>query len=439
MSVETTLQACGNDHGFIFKRGRAAAAAVKAIGRVQAAAVPASEAAKSPGKRPATPTMQGPRLDFPERKRRPGPAPGPAPVLQELHVPVAASRPAQPTPLIARTRTRAAKSPGARRRATASAQRRASRKSAAAARRRSTFSMRGKRASSIGGGFAALPHDSVDAADFYRHVSPELPEPVRLRQLLAWCARRAFGAPAWPAALPEHVQALLGDALREAVDDIHSAFERGDIATSWYHRPVAADDAGAAELRPHPENAANADARERLHARIACLQAENDAWVRELKRASAEHARALDRLPRSLQADAEPEPLARAPASVDWAAAADGGTAAAQYLAAADAGAISSELGSADELIARATRDIEVRLDAFHLDMHRASDAHARARAQCARRHAHLGFVFAQRRERAQAVAAAPAARDDDDPAQASAPDSTRDLLRTLAATLAAP
>lgn len=97
--------------------------------------------------------------------------------------------------------------------------------------RRSSFALRGKRASSIGNGFVgknskdplwyicifckifswilirvsrtpiilwtaslALPHASIIPQDFYRHISPELPGPVRMKQLLAWCGRRAIDA-----------------------------------------------------------------------------------------------------------------------------------------------------------------------------------------------------------------------------------------------------
>lgn len=41
---------------------------------------------------------------------------------------------------------------------------------------------------------AALPHDEVEATDFYKHIeSKGLPEPRRMRQLLTWCATRAMG------------------------------------------------------------------------------------------------------------------------------------------------------------------------------------------------------------------------------------------------------
>ena len=43
-------------------------------------------------------------------------------------------------------------------------------------------------------GLLALPHDSVETADFYKHIESEgLPEPRRMKQLLTWCGTRALG------------------------------------------------------------------------------------------------------------------------------------------------------------------------------------------------------------------------------------------------------
>ncbi|KAJ2797257.1 hypothetical protein H4R20_005248, partial [Coemansia guatemalensis] len=495
----------GNDHGFVFKRGRPvtsrASKALSALTKktnlgdenqhkktnvdtppepVLATTAPESAAisTKTPVRKRPAPSgspmsgATGLRLDFPEPKRRltasplavPGAGNGTAldasanvksgdgngDVVKEISVPV--RKPPQPTPLISRTRTRVfgtpvARSPigakvGARRRSGTGArrttvatlqdnamggrpqqqqqQRRGARKSTMGKRRRSTFSMRGKRASSIGGGFKALPHDSVDAADFYRHISPELPEPIRLRQLLAWCARRTSAPPAWPEDLPDPVKSLLSDALKEAVDDIHSAFERGEIATSWYHRPIEDEPSSEqSELLPHPENKANLEAKERLTARIAKLRGENEAWVQELKRASTSHARALDRLPKPLQTlppessnathSVPVEPISRALGSIDWSALGedDEDNAALRYIDEANDEAIDVELDNAETQIDQAVQEIEIQLDSFHLEMHRANETTKDARTRCEAQQRDLGFILEQRRARAMAVAKA--------------------------------
>ena len=75
--------------------------------------------------------------------------------------------------------------------------------------RRSSLSNRGRRASSLiesgtsNGSYnslhtsfalmrLALPHDQVEAADFYKHIESGLLEPRRMRQLLIWCGTRAL-------------------------------------------------------------------------------------------------------------------------------------------------------------------------------------------------------------------------------------------------------
>lgn len=79
--------------------------------------------------------------------------------------------------------------------------------------RRSSAGMRGRRASSliesgtsngedderfeatgldIDAMHVALPHAEVEAVEFYKHISQDLAEPRRMRQLLTWCATRAL-------------------------------------------------------------------------------------------------------------------------------------------------------------------------------------------------------------------------------------------------------
>ncbi|KAJ1724928.1 hypothetical protein LPJ53_000854 [Coemansia erecta] len=505
----------GNDNGFVFRRGRNATALPSKAARLLAAAAAAATATAAktqampaadtaPGghnenRRPpvntavaATPVAArkrqlaaapagGSRLDFPEPKRRltqrasEGPA---AAAAADISVPV--QRPPQPTPLKPRTRTpmlagSAAAASAAAGGGAAARRPNGRRKSTLGGRRRSTFSMRGKRASSIGGGFKAVPHESVGSGDFFRHVSPELPEPVRLRQLLAWCARRttppasddtseAAAAACWPAGLPGSVQRLLGDALREAMDDMHSAFEKEAIVTSWYHRPLGASeteqggDGGAEQpLRAHPENEANARARDALRARIAALRGEELAWVAEQKRASMAHARCLDRLPRQVRDLAGPPdegrlapelaPVARGDEDIDWQAA----LAPAAAAAAADAGllayaaarsSVDDEIHAAERDVARALDDLHVMLDAFHLDVHRAGRRHVAAAEAAQSVAADLGFALAQRRARAAVPSRTPDAATPTllpMPAkhQPAGHDAARDLLRTLAAATA--
>jgi hypothetical protein len=58
-------------------------------------------------------------------------------------------------------------------------------------RRRSSLGLRGKRTSSLYNGLCPLPHQSIDTQDFYRHIDAEQSDPVRMRQLLLWCAQKS--------------------------------------------------------------------------------------------------------------------------------------------------------------------------------------------------------------------------------------------------------
>ncbi|KAJ2857989.1 hypothetical protein J3B02_000613 [Coemansia erecta] len=471
--LQKTTTKGGNDHGFVFKRGRVPSSSKAVQALASNLSVPSntyafndensSDKATNGSNIHGTPVngqrskkmKRSPsesRLDFPEPKRRlTEHVEALGVVVQDISVPL--RKPPQPTPLISRTRTRLfAETPrrdengrltedGGNRSARRVAGGR--RKSTMGGRRRSTFSMRGKRASSIGGGFKAVPHESVGSSDFYRHISPELPEPIRLRQLLAWSARRTeVPVDSWPEEIPDAVKKLLNDVLREAVDDMHSAFEKGEIATSWYHRPVDSEAEGAdnAPLLPHPENEANEKTRDALMARISVLQAENDAWVSELRRASSTHAKALDRLPRPVQALAagsEPsEPLSRSAESIDWSVLDDSARA---YVE--SSGAVDDELREAELSIERAVQEVQVQLDAFRLDVHRTSEMHSVVEEVAGRASGALGFALAQRRARAKALKAPrPAApcgsEQQSQQSDGEYMDSTRDLLRTLSTSL---
>ncbi|KAJ2349828.1 hypothetical protein GGH91_000571 [Coemansia sp. RSA 2671] len=425
----------GNDHGFLFTRVRTSNK--PANGQV----TPVRNENKPDllGNKRHASSESSPRLDFPEAKRRITEAPTAA--VEEVSVPV--KKAPQPTPLISRTRTRIsqpATPTSSRRRADGSSRPRTVGRKSTLGRRRSTFSMRGKRASSIGGGFKATPHESVAAGDFYRHISPELPEPIRLRQLLAWCARRTasdVASDGWPGELPGGVRRVLDEALKEAVDDMHSAFEKGAIATSWYHRPVDQTESlkEPLVLAEHPENLANRDARDRLLKRVDILKREDAAWVRELKRAGAEHARALARLPMPVQAlpankEAVLQPIAVAAPAEYWKCLEAGD--ALQYVELAGGGAVEAQLAESEAHVDRAVSELEIALDAFHLDAHRAAQDHAHAVETCARVAGALSFALGQRRAQAQVAVAATGGGIKDDER-----DCTRDLLRTLAAALA--
>ncbi|KAG9016436.1 hypothetical protein FRB93_010685 [Tulasnella sp. JGI-2019a] len=138
-------------------------------------------------------------------------------------------------------------------------------------RRKSSIGLRSVRVSeSFGAGILANPHPSVEFANFYTHISPELPEALRIRQLLVWCSSRAqvtlgstsgagpsnqaanaAGSPALPA-LSTGQEALL----REIQDDFMKSLCLGKVDTSL---PVPDGTPGKRKKRvkQHPRNIVN--------------------------------------------------------------------------------------------------------------------------------------------------------------------------------------
>lgn len=146
-------------------------------------------------------------------------------------------------------------------------------------RRRSSLSMRGKRASSIGNGFQSLPHPDIPASEFYKHISEDLPDPVRMKQLLAWCARRVLDDSKTRPSLhgketDEELQAA--NIARTIEEEVLKDLIDNKITTSWYHQPDQPPE--SLEKKPHPQNLNNAAKMEEMEEKIAQLEAEEAVW-----------------------------------------------------------------------------------------------------------------------------------------------------------------
>lgn len=139
--------------------------------------------------------------------------------------------------------------------------------------------MRGKRASSIGNGFQSLPHPDIPASEFYKHISEELPDPVRMKQLLAWCARRSIDESKTRPSLhgaetDEQIQAA--NIARTIEEEVLKDLIENKITTSWYHQPD--HPLATLEKRPHPQNVNNSAKIKEMEERIAQLKAEEVIW-----------------------------------------------------------------------------------------------------------------------------------------------------------------
>ena len=71
--------------------------------------------------------------------------------------------------------------------------------------------------------FLELPGLSVEPGDYHRHLLPDLPGPLRMRQLLVWAAQKA---------------ALDNKVFKAPTEKIVEALSKNEITTSWYQRPT---------------------------------------------------------------------------------------------------------------------------------------------------------------------------------------------------------
>lgn len=188
------------------------------------------------------------------------------------------------------------------------------RKSSADGHRRSSSGMRGRRASSlidegrgngtfkiaiIGGRMfvfgqlltdnvihvVALPHAEVPVTEFFKHISPDLTEPRRMRCLLGWCGTRAlppkpeapkentaaanleFQASQAGTSFSKEIYACLitdGDVARVIQEELSQDFITRGVLSDWFSRDETAPPQIPLRKKPNPRNIANAVKAEEL-------------------------------------------------------------------------------------------------------------------------------------------------------------------------------
>ncbi|KAK9728602.1 hypothetical protein K7432_000949 [Basidiobolus ranarum] len=157
-------------------------------------------------------------------------------------------------------------------------------------RRRSSFAKRGKRASSIAGGFISLPHPSVSESDFFKHISPELPDPVRMKQLLVWCGRRAMDKQT----SKDQESLELAKVIQE---EIMTLLVNNQVSTSWYSRDSAQTANESFTCKENPQNIINKEKKEEYEYSIQRLQEENEEWNRLIRKQNTYHAATVEGCP----------------------------------------------------------------------------------------------------------------------------------------------
>lgn len=161
---------------------------------------------------------------------------------------------------------------------------------------RPSLGLRGQRGStSFGRGEPTYPHSSVQPHQFHRHIPVELPDPVKVRWLVSWCAKRAYEehtSKGKVRARDPEADRLLGDVIDLFVANV----AKGDIDTNIYDSdPTSASTSNG--VRPHERNVENRATKAKEEGIIKRMKAEDRDWSRIAAHANAEQ----DRVIRSLR------------------------------------------------------------------------------------------------------------------------------------------
>ncbi|RSH82300.1 hypothetical protein EHS25_006010 [Saitozyma podzolica] len=186
------------------------------------------------------------------------------------------------------------------------------------AQRRSSLGMRGQRASSsLGRGEISIPHPTVETASFWKHISPTLPEPIRARHLLVYCAKRALDGSVPPATdalkgksrdkAKGGVRTDEGDRLvKEIMEEVMANLGKGLIDTNIFSQPFHGAVKSAVPLRSHPKNALNRLVEAETEKVFKRSKEEHSQWAARVHRANQRQAEVLDHLHVKRSKNAEP-------------------------------------------------------------------------------------------------------------------------------------
>lgn len=138
--------------------------------------------------------------------------------------------------------------------------------------RRTSLGNRGKRVSSIGNGFVAVPHDDVPVEEFYKHFDQSMPEPHRMRQLLIWCGKRVLSKEKRPKKKNLTAVNIAKVIKQELIKDL----SMGKLNTSWWNREEVKKEI---KLVPNAQNITNFQNLKMFEKRLADLKQEEQMWL----------------------------------------------------------------------------------------------------------------------------------------------------------------
>jgi kinetochore protein Mis13/DSN1 len=119
---------------------------------------------------------------------------------------------------------------------------------------RASLGLRGKRVSEAYNGMCPIPHPDIVSNVFYTLIDADVSEPLRMRQLLLWCALKTAET------FPFQPNGFADEKVMAIQDKIIQALTTKTLNTSWYHRPVFFFNKEIVETRPkqpHPNNIEN--------------------------------------------------------------------------------------------------------------------------------------------------------------------------------------
>ncbi|CAO3696516.1 unnamed protein product [Umbelopsis ramanniana] len=159
--------------------------------------------------------------------------------------------------------------------------------------RRSSFMSRSKQESSVSRTSVAFPHPHLEARNFYKHIMPDLPDPVRMRQLLAWCGHTVIAQKESKADSKMSVAETTAHTIQKA---ILKQLQDGKINTSWYTRAPTNNPLGY-KRKTNPRNQRNLKMVEKYERTTAIMEKEDKAWKSMAMKLNIYHAGVLDSCP----------------------------------------------------------------------------------------------------------------------------------------------
>jgi len=170
--------------------------------------------------------------------------------------------------------------------------------------RRSSFMSRSKQQSSFSRTSIAFPHPHLESKNYYKHIMPDLPDPVRMRQLLAWCGNNLMDS---SDPKKDKKQSKADSIAYEIQKRILGQLKDGKINTSWYTRAPVSNPMEY-KRKPNPRNQRNMKLVEKYERTAGIMEKEDKAWKNVAMKLNNFHAGVLDScppLPKSMEKDAK--------------------------------------------------------------------------------------------------------------------------------------